>query len=121
MQKIVLGILLGAAIGFVDGLTAYFTPESHQVFEIATWSSMKGLLAGFAIGIYARKIDSVSKVVIFGVVVALILSFLAALGNYLGEGKHYWLEIMLPGMLTGAIVGYGVQKFSGARAAGQQA
>ncbi len=113
MPKPLLGVLLGAAIGFIDGLTSWFTPEAHKVFEIATWSGAKGLIGGLIIGIYARKIDSVSKVVVFGLVIALLLSFLAALGNYLGEGKHYWLEIMLPGMITGAIVGYGVQKLGG--------
>lgn len=110
MPKPLIGIILGAVIGFIDGLTAWVTPESDKVLEIATWSSGKGLIVGLIIGIYARKVDSVSKCVIFGLVIALFFSFLAALGNYLGEGYHYWIEIMLPGAITGGIVGYGTQK-----------
>lgn len=110
MPKPLLGLILGAVIGFTDGLTAWFTPEAHRVFEIATWSSGKGVIVGLIVGIYARKIDSISRAVVFGIIVAIFFSFLAALGNYLGEGKHYWIEIMLPGTITGAILGYMIQK-----------
>ncbi len=111
MSKPLLGIILGAVIGFLDGLTALFSPEADQILSIATWSSMKGIIVGLIIGFYARKVDSMSKAVIFGLIVALFFAFLAALGQYLGEGQHYWLEIMLPGTITGAIIGYSVQKF----------
>jgi ABC-type Mn2+/Zn2+ transport system permease subunit len=111
MPKPLLGILLGAAMGFIDGLTSWFTPESEKVFEIAAYSGAKGLIVGVIVGFYARKVDSIQKGVVFGVVVALILSFAVALMNYLEVQSHYWVEIMLPGTITGAIVGYGVQKF----------
>ncbi len=111
MPKPIIGIILGAAVGFVDGLTSIFTPETQDSFlQIGLFSGAKGIIVGLIIGFYARKIDSISKVVIFGVIVALFFSFLVALRNYLGEGGHYWLEIMLPGTITGAIVGYGTQK-----------
>ncbi len=113
LPKPILGVILGTLFGFIDGLTAYFTPESARVLEIATWSGAKGLIVGLIVGIYARKVESVQKGVIFAVCVALVLSFLAALGNYLGEGKGYWLEIMGPGIISGAIIGYLVQKFGG--------
>lgn len=110
MPKPILGILLGAAIGFLDGLTSVFTPEAAQYLSIATWSSAKGIIAGLLIGIYARKVNSLSKVIIFGLAVALFLAFLVALGQYFGEGQHYWIEIMLPGTITGGLIGYGVHK-----------
>jgi len=110
MPKPILGILLGAVIGFLDGLTSVFTPESAQYLSIATWSSAKGIIAGLAIGIYARKVDTLPKVIIFGLAVALFLAFLVALGQYFGEGHHYWFEIMLPGTITGGLIGYGVHK-----------
>lgn len=111
MPKPFLGVLLGAAMGFIDGLTSWFTPEVQNVFEIATWSGAKGLIVGILVGLYARKVDSVRKGVIFGVIVALLLSFIVAFMQYLEVEAHYWVEIMLPGTITGAIVGYGVQKF----------
>ena len=107
MPKPIIGVILGAAVGFIDGLTSIFTPESEHFLEIGVWSGAKGLIVGLIIGFYARKIDSLSKVIIFGVIV---LSFLTALANYLEVGVHYWVEIMLPGTITGAIVGYGTQK-----------
>lgn len=110
MSKPLLGIILGAVIGFLDGLTALFSPEADQIWSIATWSSIKGIIVGIIIGFYARKVNSMSKTVVFGLIIALFFAFLAALGQYLGEGQHYWLEIMLPGTITGAIIGYGVQK-----------
>jgi len=111
MSKPLLGIILGAVIGFLDGLTALFTPEADQIWNIAPWSSLKGIIVGLIIGLYARKVNSISKAVVFGLIVALFVAFLTALGQYLGEGQHYWLEIMLPGIITGGIIGYGVQKF----------
>ena len=98
-------------IGFLDGLTALFTPEADQIWNIAPWSSLKGIIVGCIIGFYARKVDSMSRAVMFGLIVALFFAFLTALGQYLGEGQHYWIEIMLPGTITGVIIGYGVQKF----------
>lgn len=114
MPKPILGIILGAAFGFIDGLTSYFTPEGQRVLEIATWSGAKGLIVGLIVGVYARRVDSVKKGVIVAIGVALFLSFLVSLGNYLGEGKGYWLEIMVPGIISGAIIGYLIQKL-GAR------
>ena len=111
MSKPLLGIILGAVIGFLDGLTALFTPEADQIWNIAPWSSLKGIIVGLIIGLYARKVNSMSRAVVFGLIVALFFAFLTALGQYFGEGQHYWIEIMLPGMITGGIIGYGVQKF----------
>ena len=111
MSKPLLGIILGAVIGFLDGLTALFTPEADQIWNIAPWSSLKGIIVGLIIGLYARKVNSISRAVVFGLIVALFFAFLTALGQYFGEGQHYWIEIMLPGIITGGIIGYGVQKF----------
>ena len=86
MSKPLLGIILGAVIGFLDGLTALFTPEADQIWNIAPWSSLKGIIAGLIIGLYARKVNSISRAVVFGLIVALFFAFLTALGQYFGEG-----------------------------------
>ncbi|MCH7755451.1 hypothetical protein IH970_10075 [candidate division KSB1 bacterium] len=75
MSKPLLGIILGAVIGFLDGLTALFTPEADQIWNIAPWSSLKGIIVGLIIGLYARKVNSISKAVVFGLMPRYFLHF----------------------------------------------
>jgi len=47
MNRIAVGILVGGALGIVDGLTAWFTPEARpQMIGIVIGSTIKGLVAG---------------------------------------------------------------------------
>jgi hypothetical protein len=116
MSKPVFGLLLGGILGIFDGLTAYFTPEVRdQMVGIVIGSTFKGLLAGIAIGYFARKVDSLPLGVLFGLGVGLALAWIvAAMPD--PSGKHYYFEIMLPGAIVGAIVGYATQKYPGRRA-----
>jgi len=69
MNKIVLGIVVGGVLGVFDGLTAWFTPEVRpQILQIIIGSTFKGLVAGLLIGYFARKVDSMSATLVFGVV-----------------------------------------------------
>lgn len=116
MSKPVYGLLLGGILGIFDGLTAYFTPEARsQMVAIVIGSTFKGLIAGLAIGYFARKVDSLPLGVVFGLGIGLVLAWIvAALPN--PNGKHYYFEIMLPGAIVGAIVGYATQKYHAHRA-----
>lgn len=111
MSKPVFGLLLGGALGILDGLTAYFTPEVRsQLVGIVIGSTFKGLIAGLSIGFFSRKVHSLSVGVLFGLGVGLLLAWIvAAMPD--PNGKHYYFEIMLPGALVGAIVGYATQKY----------
>jgi hypothetical protein len=111
MSKPIFGLLLGGVLGIFDGLTAYFTPEVRsQLLGIVIGSTFKGLVAGLTIGFFARKVTSLPLGVVFGLAVGLILAgIVAAFPD--PNGKHYYLEIMLPGALVGAIVGYATQKY----------
>ena len=111
MSKPVFGLLLGGVLGIFDGLTAYFTPEvRNQLLGIVIGSTFKGLVAGLTIGFFARKVSSLSLGVVFGLAVGLLLAgIVAAFPD--PNGKHYYLEIMLPGALVGAVVGYATQKY----------
>jgi small basic protein len=111
MSKPIFGLLLGGVLGIFDGLTAYFTPEVRsQLLGIVIGSTFKGLVAGLTIGFFARKVTSLPLGVVFGLAVGLILAgVVAAFPD--PNGKHYYLEIMLPGALVGAIVGYATQKY----------
>ncbi len=117
MSKPLLGLLLGGVLGIFDGLTAYFTPEArNQLVGIVIGSTFKGLVAGLSIGFFARKVSSLPLGVLFGLAVGLVLAWVvAAMPD--PNGKHYYFEIMLPGALVGAIVGYATQKYRAQRTA----
>lgn len=113
MNKPLLGLVLGGALGALDGLTALFSaPEvKPQIMAIVAGSTGKGLLAGLLIGLIARKIDHLTAVVVLGVVVAAIIALPFALGVDPVTGKRYFWEIMIPGSIVGLIVGYATQKY----------
>jgi prepilin signal peptidase PulO-like enzyme (type II secretory pathway) len=117
MSKPIFGLLLGGILGIFDGLTAYFTPEVRdQLVGIVVGSTVKGLIAGVAIGFFANKVNSLPLGIVFGLGVGLILAYIvAAIPD--ANGKHYYFEIMLPGAIVGAIVGYATQKYRAARLA----
>ncbi|MBK9062955.1 MAG: hypothetical protein IPL89_07130 [Acidobacteria bacterium] len=107
MNKVLLGLLVGAALGAVDGLTAWFTPEVRsQIVGIVAGSTFKGLVAGVLIGVFARKVRSVPATLVFGTALGLIFAFLVA--NM--QGKYYF-EIMLPGAIVGLLTGYATQRY----------
>lgn len=111
MSKPVFGLILGGILGIFDGLTALFTPEARaQIVGIVIGSTIKGVIAGLLIGWFARKVNSLPLGIVFGLAVGLLLAFaVAAMPN--PSGKHYYFEIMLPGAIVGAIVGYATQKY----------
>ena len=107
MNKPVFGLLLGGALGILDGLTAWFTPEVRAgLLGIVIGSCFKGLVAGLMIGFFAKKVQSLWLVAAFGLIVGMFFAFLVA--NM--QGKYYF-EIMLPGSLVGAITGFATQKY----------
>jgi hypothetical protein len=113
MSKPILGLLLGGVLGIFDGLTAYFTPEvRNQLMMIVVGSTMKGLIAGLSIGFFSKKVHSMSLGIVFGLGVGLLLAYIVA-AMPSETGQHYYFEIMLPGAIVGAIVGYATQKWRG--------
>ena len=111
MNKPVYGLLLGGALGILDGLTAWFTPAVRaQLAMIVVGSTMKGLLGGLIIGMFARKVFDVRLGILFGLAIGALLAFgVAAMPDE--SGKHYYFEIILPGSIVGAIVGYATQVY----------
>ncbi len=113
MSKPVFGLILGGVLGILDGLTAWFTPEVRaQVFGIVIGSTFKGMIAGVCAGWFAKKVHSLPLGLLFGLAVGMLFAFLIAAMPQ-PSGKHYYFEIMLPGSLVGAIVGYATQKYAG--------
>jgi hypothetical protein len=111
MNKPVFGLLLGALLGIFDGLTAWFTPAARPfLMGIVIGSTFKGLIVGVCAGYFARKVRSVALGILFGFGVGMLLAFgVAAMPSATGE--HYYFEIMLPGSLLGAVVGYATQRY----------
>ena len=117
MKKPVLGLLLGAVLGAFDGLTALGTPEvASQIVGIVIGSTIKGLIVGALVGWYAYSVQSLSKGLVVGLVVAAFFAFLVAAIPQ-PDGHHYWIEIMLPGSIVGLIVGYATQQLEQGRGA----
>jgi hypothetical protein len=114
MSKPVFGLVLGAALGVLDGMTAWFTPEVRaQILTIIIGSTFKGMIAGVLIGWFSKKVNSLPLGLLFGLSIGMLLAYaIAAMPQ--PSGNHYYFEIMLPGSLVGAIVGYATQKWEGA-------
>jgi len=111
MNKLWFAVLLGGVLGIFDGLTAWFTPEVRAaILGIVIGSTVKGMIAGAAAGYFAKKVNSVPMGILFGLAIGALLAFLVAAMPQ-PSGKHYYFEIMLPGSIVGAIVGYAAQKY----------
>jgi hypothetical protein len=115
MSKPLLGVILGAVLGAFDGLTAWFTPAVRdQLGGIVVGSTIKGVIAGIAIGFFAKKFHSLPLGVMFGLAIGAFLAFLVA------QMQHgYYLQIILPGSIVGLIVGFATQKYGNDRRAAE--
>jgi hypothetical protein len=114
MNKILLGLLLGAVLGVFDGLTALWTPDPAiraGITGIVIGSTFKGLVAGVLCGLFARKVRSLPMGILLGVFLGFLFALLVALNVH-----NYYLRIILPGSVVGLIVGYATQRFGTAPA-----
>ena len=110
MNKVLLGILVGAILGVFDGLSSWFTPEvRNQLMGIVFGSTIKGQIAGLLIGFFARKVHSLALGLVFGLAVGLLLAY--AVAAMQPGPNHYYFQIMLPGGIVGTIIGYATQRF----------
>ena len=107
MNRIAVGLLVGGALGILDGLSAWFTPEVRPaIIGIVIGSTIKGLIAGAIIGAFARKVNHLGATLAFGTFVGALLALFIALM----QGSHY-LEIILPGSLVGLLTGFATVRY----------
>ena len=112
MNKILVGLIVGAVLGVIDGATAWFTPQVRdQMLGIIIGSTGKGIIAGVAAGWFARRVQSVPKGIAFGFVVGLVLAFAVAAMPDPKTGEHYWWQIMVPGSILGGVIGWATQRY----------
>ena len=110
MNKIMVGLVFGLVLGALDGATAWFYPETRPVLAgIMIGSSFKGMLVGLFSGWFARKVHSTGWGVTLGSALGLLFAFIVAFMDA-KSGKPHYLEIMLPGFVVGAIVGFLTQR-----------
>lgn len=111
MSKPVFGLVLGGVLGVFDGLSALVSAPNDPAVKagivgIVIGSTMKGILAGALIGWYAKRATTLTKTILFGLGIGLLLAFCVSLAQKLsGQPAYYW-QIMLPGGILGVIVGY---------------
>ena len=110
MNKIVAGLLFGLLLGALDGATAWFYPETRPVLTgIMVGSSIKGMIVGLFSGWFARRVQSTAWGIVVGSGLGLLFAFLVAAMDAT-KGKPHYLEIMFPGFVVGAIIGFLTQK-----------
>ena len=82
-----------------------------MILMIVVSSTIKGALTGLLAGMIARRVHSLAIGVAAGVVIGCTLSVLAATTSPPGpDGSKHYVEIVIPGMLLGAIVGFATQR-----------
>jgi len=102
VKQILSATLLGGFLGIFDGLTAWFTPEVRaQMLGIVIGSTIKGLLTGVIIGVFARKVHSLAlgmsdvsavRFALLNIVGAAAWSIaIGALGWYVGSAANQLL------------------------------
>ena len=118
MNKPVLGIVVGGILGMLDGFAAPLqVPDVRpEVVGIVIGSTFKGVIVGLIAGFFARKVRSVPLGIAVGLLAGLGFAWLIASQPDGVTGKHYYWEIMLPGSLAGAIVGWVTQRYGQAAA-----
>jgi len=110
MNKILVGVVFGLVLGAIDGATAWFTPDVRPMLaSIMVGSSIKGMIVGLLSGWFARRVQSTTWGIVVGSALGLLFAFLVA-AMPSPNGKHYYLEIMLPGFVVGAIIGFLTQR-----------
>jgi hypothetical protein len=108
LTKPMLGLAVGGTLGLLDGLSGFLEPSLAPVMSsVITFSLLKGLVSGIAIGYVSQRFHSVLVGVLAGIGIAGALSLLVILR----AGMVLFWDIMLPGMLLGVVVGFTTQKF----------
>lgn len=113
MKKILFAVAVGAVLGAFDGLTAWFEPSVRpQIGTIVMLSSLKSVIVGFLVGVLACFVKSRTVIMISGLVLGLAFAYFVASQPDPNTGEHYYLQIMIPGMIVGLLVGYATAKYA---------
>lgn len=110
LTKPVLGLAVGGFLGLLDGLSGFLEPSLASLMgSVITFSLLKGLVSGIAIGYFSQRVRSMTAGIVAGIAIAAVFSLLLILR----AGMALFWDILLPGMLLGGIVGFATQRFGG--------
>jgi hypothetical protein len=105
-----LGESLPRKLRLFDGSTAMLYPDSRPlIVGILIGSTFKGLITGLVAGFFARKFQSIPLGILVGLVAGMAVTYPIAIEPV--NGNSYFLEIMIPGSILGAVVGFATQRF----------
>ena len=108
LTKPMVGVAVGGTLGLLDGLSGFLEPSLAPVMSsVITFSLLKGLLSGVAIGYVSQRLHSMALGILAGLGIAAALSLIVILD----AGMALFWDIMLPGMLLGVVVGFTTQRF----------
>ena len=108
LTKPMLGLVVGGTLGLLDGLSGFLEPSLAPLMSsVITFSLLKGLVSGIAIGYVSQRFHSMLVGILAGIGIAAALSLMVILH----AGMALFWDIMLPGMLLGVVVGFTTQKF----------
>lgn len=108
VTKPMLGLAVGGTLGLLDGLSGFLEPPLAPLMaSVITFSLLKGLVSGVAIGYFSKKVHSLLLGIFGGMAIAAAFSLLLILK----AGMALLWDILLPGMLLGVIVGFATQRF----------
>jgi hypothetical protein len=108
LTKPMLGLAVGGILGLLDGLSGFFEPSLAPLMgSVITFSLLKGLVSGIVTGYVSQRVYSLLVGILAGTGIAGVLSLLVILH----AGMALFWDILLPGMLLGAIVGFATQRF----------
>jgi hypothetical protein len=108
LTKPMLGLAVGGVLGLLDGLSGFFEPSLAPLMgSVISFSLLKGLVAGMITGYVSQRVHSMLLGISAGTGIAALLSLLVILR----AGMALFWDILLPGMLLGAIVGFATQRF----------
>lgn len=120
-NKPLVGLAAGALLGLLDGISAWFYPEVRYMMHlIVMGSTFKGLVAGLLAGFVARRLQSVPLGILIGLLLGAIVTYPFAAAPT-PKGQFFFWEIMLPGMLVGALAGFITQRYGRAPLKAQSA
>jgi len=108
ITKPMLGLAVGGTLGLLDGLSGFLEPSLAPLMtSVITFSLLKGLVSGAAIGYFSKRVHSM----LFGILAGVLIASAFSLLLILKAGMALFFDIMLPGMLLGAVVGFATQRF----------